>query len=288
MKKILVLTDFSENAVHAAKTAAFFAINLRTNILLYNHYQSIPVTPMYVGGAFLAQEAEWMVDESHKGLEEQKQALETFIAQIAGNERQPVIYTQGGEGDLGRHIRYIVHQNNVELIVMGARRFNNGLDHFFFGDQISPVIKNPACPVLVVPPKVDLKKLTSIVFATDYDEGDKEAVRCLVKIARLFACELQIIHIIIFGHDETEKSDKEIDFIEQVATLDYPKIVFQKVRGKDVANRLTHLCKENNTELLAIVNREHSFFMNLIHNNTTQKVLDNQTIPLMIFPSKKS
>lgn len=56
MKTILMLTDFSENANHAAKTAAKLTKSLRSDILLYNTYYDHPILPTYAGGPWVVEE----------------------------------------------------------------------------------------------------------------------------------------------------------------------------------------------------------------------------------------
>ncbi len=45
MKNILVLTDFSPNAIHTADAALIIAQKLALNILLYDSYFSLPLVP---------------------------------------------------------------------------------------------------------------------------------------------------------------------------------------------------------------------------------------------------
>ncbi|MBD1384618.1 hypothetical protein IDJ75_04950 [Mucilaginibacter rigui] len=64
MKKILMLTGFSENADHAAQTVAKVAPQLNTDILLYHTYYDHPILPTYAGGPLVVEEFAFRKEES--------------------------------------------------------------------------------------------------------------------------------------------------------------------------------------------------------------------------------
>jgi len=58
------------------------------------------------------------------------------------------------------------------------------------------------------------------------------------------------------------------------------------VTGKDVAKTLGHLINESGAGILAMLHRQHSFFVRLFEHSETKKALSKQNIPLLVFPSK--
>ena len=78
----------------------------------------------------------------------------------------------------------------------------------------------------------------------------------------------------------------EKEFLGKVSKLNYPAITYNAVRGKDVVSRLNNLCDETGASTLALVHHQHSFFMRLITESTTKDALLNQSIPLLVIPSK--
>lgn len=284
MKTILVLTDFSENATHAAASAVLLGAKLRANILLFHNYQSLPVTPFYAGGAMVAGESEWFADESKKHLAELQQKLEPLIETLDEDDMQPHIYSQSDEGNLVENIKSLNNKKDIELIVMGSRS-RDPIDHFFFGSETTSVIHQAKCPVLIIPPKNDLHNLNKIVFATDFDKGDFDAINYLIKIGKLFDTEIEIIHVVEPGDTTQVKTEKETIFREHVAHLKYPKIAYRKIIGNDVVKRLNRLCKETGTGLLAMVHQHHYLFVRMLKHSITKEMIIDQNLPLMVFPS---
>lgn len=284
MKTILVLTDFSEHATHAAKSAVMLSEKLHTNLLLLHNIIGIPVTPYYLGGGFAAEEASWLVTEGKENLQKLTEYLEPVIASIDPLQRKPVVHTQLIEGSLGENIRAICNQKNIEMIVIGAKT-GSAFDHFLSGSDTLSVIGHANCPVLVVPLETGLKKLKKVVFATDYNEADIDALHYLVKLGKLFDFQLEIVHVSLIGKKEEPDEEKEMHFVSKIARLNYPKKLYKDIRGKDVIERLNHLCEETKPDLLALVHYPHSFFSRLLQDSHTKEALNSQQVPLLVFPS---
>jgi len=284
MKKILVLTDFSKHAANAAELGALLCARLNTNLLLFNTYVTTSATP-FVGTPWMAEDLIWGEDDSKDNLNKLAAQLKLFIKQDRPGETAPVIYCDNGEGKLGNIVPYIIHKEKVELIVMGARAEDPDDDNLF-GSDLNSVIQKTNRPVLVIPSKVDPNKLHKVIFATDFDEADIKAIHYLDKLGKLLNFQLEIVHIIQPGKDTMVKGQKEMALEEKVARLNYPQITYHEVEGGHFADNIMRIYKEAGAGLLAMVHHQHSFIMRMLHQSATKSILDNQEVPLMIFPSK--
>ncbi|MBS1529509.1 MAG: universal stress protein, partial [Bacteroidetes bacterium] len=127
MKTILVLTDLSENAAHAALSALMLAKQMHANVLLFNDNVSQPVAPMYAGGPTVADVTniiEYDNEEKLKNLAGALQALATNPGKW-----EPQIHYEEKLGALAYNVKRLKEQKNIEMIVMGARE-GSGMDHF--------------------------------------------------------------------------------------------------------------------------------------------------------------
>jgi nucleotide-binding universal stress UspA family protein len=285
MKNILVLTDFSENASHSAKVAVILGEKLKANLFIVHHLAGIPVTPNYIGGGFVAEEASWLVEEGKKNFHQLEETLRPVIERIAPPGHRPAIHTLLTEGDIAENIAEIVRRQAIELIVMGAKT-GTGLDHILTGSETRAVIDHVSRPVLIIPQTAGIRKLEKVVFATDFNESDIHAVHYLAGLARSIKFKLEIVHVSLFGIDESDKDAQEMNFVQQVAKLKFSAIVYRDVRGKDVASRLNRLCEEAKADVLAMVHYPHSFLSRLVHDSPTHKALNQQNMPLLILPAK--
>jgi nucleotide-binding universal stress UspA family protein len=285
MKSILIPVDFSENAVHAAKSAVLLSTKLNADILLFNNYVSVPVVPHYAGGPWVVDDLLQLKNESKIELQKLAKVLGPFIGRKEETQRKPSIDTLCGEGNLGDNIADIIHDQDIEMVVIGARS-DSTIDHFLYGSETSLIIDKSTRPVFIIPPKADFHKLQKVLFATDFNESDIKAIHYLVKLGKLFDFQLEIVHVNLMGKDEDSNSNHKIDFIKQLLSFKYPRTTYKEILGKDVVDRLNDHCDETEVDVLAMVHHHYSPFMRMLKQSTSKKALSQQKIPLLIFSSK--
>jgi nucleotide-binding universal stress UspA family protein len=284
MKTILILTDFTENAAHAALSGLMLGEKLHANLLLFNVNLTQPVIPQYAGGPTVIDDFSFWEKESKELLHKLSGSLESLIVQTDPQLYKPAIHIECGEGNVGVMVNEMAKQKDIELVVMGARA-GTTMDHILTGSETISVIDHAIRPVLVVPLNAGLSKLNKVVFATDYSERDINGIHYLVKLGKLFNFHLEIVHVNLFDEKDILKMEKEGMFLKQVNKLKYPHISFKEINGKDVTHRLNTLCDETGADLLSIMHYKNSFLKRIFKHSTTHRALTDQKIPLLIFPS---
>jgi nucleotide-binding universal stress UspA family protein len=286
MKTILLLTDFSENAEHAAKSAVMLCSKLNANLMLYNNLIALPVTSYY-SGPWVPYNSVAYEDERHTRLQKIADNLKPLIRHLDPAMYKPKVSFDYGTGNLGENVKELLLENDIELIVMGAGE-DSTLDHILNGSDTSSVIDHANRPIIVVPPGADLSKLEKLTFATDFNESDIEAINYIAKLGSSFKYELDIVHVDPLDKKGYLQDEKEEAFKSRVNAIKYHSINYQAIKGKDIVKRLTRLCDESQSGLLAVVYYHHSFFIRMLHQSIAKKVLSYQKTPLMIVPSSMS
>lgn len=284
MKKLLVLTDFSANAEHAAEMAIMLAGKLHANLLLYNAYDNHPIAS-YVDAAgpwSVMDFAPWE-DEINDKLLHLTEYLEPKVKYLAVNGYKPSIHYMCSNGGLGDNLTEVNEEKDIELIVMGAKS-GNVIDHFINGSDVNAVLNQTNRPVLIVPPGSKMKLPSKVIFATAFDEADLAAIKYLAGWATVFNWKLVIIHIALFGKKGTTDSVKEIQFMDQLFHITTPQISYLQIRGKNFMNTLNRICEKTGPDILAMTHHHHSYFKRLTTPGTVEKTLSNQRIPIMVFP----
>lgn len=278
MKKILVLTDLSNNAAHAAKTAMNLAAQLHADIILYHTMPSIPVVPTYAGGAFVTETVSFFAEESNEKL----QALAAELQAVSTPAIQVAI--KNGEGGLGENVKDLLRDNDIELIVMGAPA-GGAWDHLLTGSETRAVIKVTDRPVLFIPAERNTGSLLRLVLATDYNETDLCALRYLSKWVADYHCLLDIVHIQVGDEVALWRPEQKQVFEIYLTGLNYPGICCHDLRGKDPLSRLNRFCEDKKVDVLAMVNYHHDFFSRLFGTSETFKALHHLALPLLVFPN---
>lgn len=284
MKKILVLTDYSDNADHAAAAAIPLCAKLHANILLFNTFASQPVLSEFGGTPYAVEQMIWL-DESKEKITYLKESLEKLVAKVQHGEHKPSIDCQREEGSLQYQLKFLLERKDIELIIMGARS-GTTMEHLLIGSDTSTVINQTNRPVLIIPQSADLKKIKKVTIACDFDEGDLNAVHYLIKLGRLFDFHLEILHVSLWGHDDSREMEMKSKFVNRVRRYRYPNLSYQDISGKELPARLNRHCEENESDLLVLVHDHHSFLSRIFKGSHTGEQLKHQQIPVMVIPSR--
>jgi nucleotide-binding universal stress UspA family protein len=283
MKTILMATDFSTSAVHASKSAARLAEKLHTKLLLWNCGFKLPVFPPYLGGTMTATVLVGTKENRDK-LDLALQQLEDFILSTDGDYR-PQLSTHYREGALDQELAKELHEQLVELVVIGASA-GSTIDHIFAGSDTFKVIQTANCPVLIVPPRGGLDLLDKVVFATDFQSEDINAIVYLYKLSQKLDFELEIVHVTVNGDMDAAMLAKESAFSARLRSQNMGGIPYRQIRGKEVTGRLNRLCKQTGADILAMTHHQYSYLKRLLTDSMAKKELAHQKVPLLLFPIK--
>lgn len=284
MKKILVLTDFSENANHAAKFAVELALRLTADVLLFNSLTTNPILPVFTDGPWLVDEGTGWANSSLKEMHALAGELRLMVEDVAKNGPAPKILTSFGEGDLGLNIKQLCREHRISLIIIGGKT-GSGFNHLLYGSDTSSVINQTPVPVLIVPPKGELASIDKMLLATDYNTADRKALSYLISLATALNCKVGVVHVQPPGKASQNVTVKTNRFLEQLHSFGNAGISFHQVRRKDILAGLRRTCRNSGAGLLALVHRKRSFVGALIGQSISKKAISRQQIPLLVYPS---
>src|SRR5207253_999254 len=116
--------------------------------------------------------------------------------------------------------------------VIGTTGGGNSLEEILIGSNTQAVIEGVKCPVLAVPAKTPVQPFSHIVFASNYQPEDADAIRQLLLLAAIFKAEVEIVHV---SHKEsTDSQSKANKFRENLqAQLPDTTLRFQEIIHPD-------------------------------------------------------
>lgn len=286
MKKILVLTDLSENTSHLTKAAVMLAGKLHTDILLFNNYQVIPVTSFYGAGPYVGRDETWWEQECKTKLDKLGVAVQQSIHRsLPGEKWQPRVFTQSDEGNFGANVNSIIALKDIELVIMGGST-ESSFEHLLFGNKVKSVIDHATCPVLIIPFGSELNKIDNVIFATEFESSDIKAVHYLTDLGKELHYQLNIVHVNVMGHSESSEMERKQIFLSMLEDLDYAGLAHSEVRGKELVERLLRLFSDQRFDLIALVHRHDSLIVRMIRQSIAGQILERQTSPVIVFPGQ--
>ena len=276
--KILVPTDFSDNASQALKFAFDFSHKIEVEIMLFHGFQLQPVNHN-MGNFILPDNIE----------DFRKSALKKLESLSAKFSRTGVKFTHVVEyGFFSDLVEEIVEKENIDLIIMGTQGAS-GLSEIILGSNTSKVMNTVDIPVIAVPNDADFSSMDKIVFATEFKDCDAEY---LIRLRILFnesQSEINVVHVMFHEDDEIKNSCKDlIQFFEaEVKNLDKSeRYSFHLVEAETVEEGINNFIEENNIKLIALTSYKKGFFERLFTSDLTRKMAFHSKIPVLSFPAK--
>ncbi len=266
--KILLPTDFSENAQLAAGFAIDIAQKSHGHIQVFHayevpHYERVMTTSL---------------------LEEMKKSAERNMLDFDSNflKNQGANYsTRIAVGNPIRMTRELAQQNQVDIIVMGTRGAS-GIEEFLIGSNTESVIHNVDVPVLVIPPKSVRKAFKTIVLATDLDlKGKERPLQRLKNFAKEFDAKIEVLH---FQRGDQEKANRA--FVEKHLEDVSHSYSRMDEKGNLDAAILKH-CDTKNADLVAVIARQKNFFESLFQKSLTSDMAYHTHLPMLALHEPK-
>jgi len=260
MKRILLLTDFTENSRKAATTA----------LKLYgkdNRYFLMNIYYMPMFGASRGDLYHWLEEDSSKKLDVEIGKLKE---KINVDEYQIDLIAERGFDD-GVVIDFI-RANGIDLVVLGKGNVNN-----LIGSFTASIAHNSPVGVFIVPEDYECNDIKKIVFATDLLGVNKKMLITLIDFVKQNDSELLILNVY-----KNKKPDSN-DYEEHVnGYLRGIKHSFYYVENKNVIEGITHFAEEQKADQLVILNRKDSLIERLFHVSMTQKLTTHSKRPIMV------
>ncbi|WP_121666814.1 universal stress protein [Mesonia aquimarina] len=187
MKKILVPTDFSEQAESALKVAAQLAKKYDGEIFLL-HMLELPmelIDPTTQSNTNNPPEALFFMRLAHQRFEDMMSR--DFLKDV--NVHETVEFHQAFEG-----IMEVSKKHDCDLIVMGSHGAT-GLKEVFIGSNTEKVVRHANLPVLVIKNDIPLFDVQNFVFASDFVDDGKESFLEAVDFAKEIGAKMHLVYI---------------------------------------------------------------------------------------------
>ena len=280
MKSILIPTDFSENAMNAVKYALEFFKYQKTVFYFMHAYQN----EFYDHEELVSREK--FDDVLNKVKNESIQNLEKLLKdvnKIAPNPRY-TYHTISANNTLVEEANSIADEKNIDLIVMGTKGKSNER-HIVFGSQTFQVLKYVQCPVLAIPSNYTNTQPKRILFPTNYlIPYKRRELKLLSDLAKSYRSVIDVLYISTSKKLSMRQEDNK-DFIKD--TLRENQVNFYIEDSKKLDEAIKNYIKNNNIDMITMVNTQHSFLEDMLFPSAIDKVSLGLEIPLLAMQNTK-
>jgi nucleotide-binding universal stress UspA family protein len=279
IKKILVPTDFSNEAANALKQAITIAKSNNATIKLIHAVAQVYIT----GSELTVPYGKTFYDKIQKTA---SQHLKATVAEHSKKSGVDISY-EVKMGSVEDVINYVAKKEKFNLIIMGTHG-TSGVKEFFIGSNAYKVVHNAVCPVITVQKKIK-NGFKNIVLPIRLGLHSRQKVDYVVELARIFG---STIHITGFTADKSKDSKNKIKlYVKQVEKyLKDQEVDFTSncVFETNFTKSILDYAKTKNADLVAIMNHNDFSLSQIVSGTFAKQFVNHSDIPVLSIPLKEN
>lgn len=273
MKTILYATDCNPKTVPVLQYAEQLSTELDTQLIVVYVYDVPPTSGRIIKSK----------KQIGFSLKEEKMAFMTNYCEqnfVGVIDKIKVRFVAQYNTSVSDAIVHIAEHINVDVLLIGMKNEHTqrGL---FSGNIANSLLEKVTCKLLIVPNTIQYKKISTIVYATDFDEDDSKSISQLVDLASEYAATIKIVHIDTPVH---KKSKEQMELFKKIVeqTISYPSITYTIIKSATVSKGLRRFIGDEHADVIAMLERtEQSIFKKLFYKDTVKTIESQIKIPLL-------
>ncbi len=273
MKKILVPTDFTEEADNALAAAYSLAKKSEAEILLLHVIEDPHMNLMKITGETHEDPMERLF--VLKLIEKTKEKLNTIINDEKYKDIN-ISYKLEIDNPFVA-ISEAIAKYESSLVIMGTKG-STGLKELLVGSVADKVVRYASCPVITVKKCRDLSEVKNIVFATDLKEDQMSIVEDLKLLQEFYGAKLHIIKVYDSIWLKNEEVEQRInDFAAKAGLENYTVTVIEEM---DEAYAILKYARENETDMIAMGAHDRHGLLHLLAGHVSKDVVNHAQRPI--------
>ncbi|WP_400075097.1 universal stress protein [Winogradskyella sp. R77965] len=272
MNKILVPTDFSEQAENALKVAAMLAKKHHAEIYLL-HMMEIPMQHVDPGMSHQdVPEALFFMKLAHKRFEDL----------IASDYLEGITVHETVKADITfNEIKDACEEFDIDLIVMGSHGAS-GIKEMFVGSNAEKVVRTSVVPVLVIKNEHETFEVSDFVFASDFKNDNKETYKQAVKFANAFDSKIHLLMVNTANNFLTsyEANSRIEDFISGQTFENYTITVHNDT---SVEQGILNFSKDIDADLIGISTHGRQGIAHFFNSSISEDLVNHANRPVITF-----
>lgn len=272
MNRILVPTDFSEQAENALKVAAMLAKSHDAEIYLL-HMMEIPMNKIDPGSSLSdVPEALFFMRLAHKRFEDL----------IKSDYLQGITVHETVKADITfNEIKDSCKEYNIDLIVMGSHGAT-GLKEMFIGSNAEKVVRTSDIPVLVIKNEHETFEVDDFVFASDFKNDNKETYKQAVGLAKALNAKIHLLMVNTANNFLTthEAKARINDFISGQSFNNYTITIHNDTT---VEQGILNFSKDINADLIGISTHGRQGIAHFFNSSISEDLVNHAKRPVITF-----
>ena len=271
MKRILVPTDFSEQAENALKVALILAEKHKSEIyVLHSMETQLQLATAKSSGSL--PESLFFIKLAEKRFNDLRES--DYLKGIEINEAI-------GHNEIYEDIEAACKKNKIDLIVMGSSGAS-GFKEMFVGSNTEKVVRTSKTPVLVIKNNHPDFNVKDFVFASDFSEGGRGALKKAHKFAKKIGAKMHLLYVNTPAGFKTSLQAQELmdDFVKEMDVENYTTNIFNDTSVEKGILNFTHFI---NAELIGMGTHGRKGISHFFNGSISEDMVNHANMPVITF-----
>lgn len=270
MNRILVPTDFSEQAENALKVAIKLSKKHKSEIYVL-HSMEMPLHLATTDSGSLPESLFFI-----------KLAEKRFNDLRKNNYLEGVVLNEAiGHNEIYEDIEEACKKNNIDLIVMGSNGAS-GFKEMFVGSNTEKVVRTSKIPVLVIKNNHPEFKIKDFVFATDFSEEGRGAFDNAQKFAAKIGAKIHLLFVNTPADFKTSAQGQNImeHFVRGMGVDNYTLNIYNDTSvEKGILNFAQHI----NAQLIGMGTHGRKGISHFFNGSISEDMVNHANMPVITF-----
>lgn len=274
MRKILIPTDFSENAMNAIRYAVELFKYEKSEFLIFHSYADEVYDHNTLVSRLIFEE---LKKEIHQNSDEELAKILSVLHKVSPNPRHEY-KTLSIFGTLVDEANDLVDQENIDILIMATRGKTDDRK-ITFGSNTLQVLKYVKSPVLAIPEDCSYNPPKNILFPTDYMLPYKRReLKLLSTLTKSFRSSINFLHISKYKKLSLRQEDNKT-FLK--GCLPDADLSFHTIDETDITAAINRYIEKNDIDMLVMINSRHSYLECVLYQSTIDKIGLHIKIPFL-------
>jgi len=271
MKRILIPTDFSEQADNALKVAIQLA-NKHDSELFILHSMDLPSHLALNGQSGSLPESLYFIKLAEKKFDDLR-ALPYL---------KDVDYSEAiGHGQIYEDIQETCNKNKIDLIVMGSSGAS-GLKEMFVGSNTEKVVRTSDTPVLVIKNNHKDFNVNDFVFATDFSKECEKPFKKAQEFAKFLDAKMHLLYVNTPSNFKSSIKTRGLmkDFVNGMPEESYTLNVFNDA---SVEKGILNFAKDMKAQLIGMSTHGRQGLAHFFNGSISEDMVNHANMPVITF-----
>ena len=274
IKKLLLPTDFSEQATYAFEVACQLAKQYDAQLHLI-HMVELPYSLIdVIDGNHNAHlpEALFFMKLAQQNFE--KLRAEKYASDIELFEHVKFNSIQSGILDYAE-------EHEIDIIIMGSHG-SSGFEELFIGSNTEKIVRHSKIPVFVIKKRHVNFKINSLIFATDLENDNLKPVAQALEFAQTHKAEFKMVYVNTPDRFETTEKIQAL-FKEFVQKLQIKTPHFEIFNDLKVERGIMNYAKSQKADLIAIGTHGRKGLAHFFNGSLSEGLVNHAKRPVLTF-----